>query len=135
MQAKQKRGKSPQSTQPFEIIGETQTNDNVDISRLRQVEFDQVDIYDPARFDGLVKLNPINDRPEIDYNLHLEKTIIMHLELDPESTEPADQIAIEEPINLKIYKGKDGLKIELSSEADVQLYYRATYKEENFRQI
>ncbi len=59
----------------------------------------------------------------------------MHLELDPESTEPADQIAIEELINLKIYKGKDCLKIELSSEADVQLYYRATYKEENFRQI
>jgi hypothetical protein len=35
MQAKQKRGKSPQNTQPFEIMGENQTNDNVDISRLR----------------------------------------------------------------------------------------------------
>ena len=59
----------------------------------------------------------------------------MHLELDPDSTEPADQIAIEETVNFKIYKGKDGLKIELSSESDVQFYYRATYKEENFRQI
>ncbi len=135
MQAKQKRGKSPQSTQPFEIMGENQPNENVDFGRLRQVEFDQVDIFDPARFEGLVKLNPINDRPEIDYNLHLEKSMVMHLELDPDSTEPADQIAIEETVNFKIYKGKDGLKIELSSESDVQFYYRATYKEENFRQI
>ena len=59
----------------------------------------------------------------------------MQLQLDPESTDLSDQIQIEEPINLKIYKGKDGLKIELSSESDVQLYYRATYKEEHFRQI
>jgi len=102
---------------------------------LRQVEFDQVDIYDPARFEGLVKLNPITDKPEIDYNLHLEKNIIMILELDPDSTELGDQISIEEPITLKIYKGKDCLKIELTSEQDVQLYYQATYKEESFRQI
>ena len=61
--------------------------------------------------------------------------MVMHLELDPDSTEPADQIEIEETVNFKIYKGKDGLKIELSSESDVQFYYRATYKEENFRQI
>lgn len=42
---------------------------------------------------------------------------------------------MEELINFKIYKGKDGFKIELSSESDVQLYYSATYKEESFRQI
>ena len=42
-------------------------------------------------------------------------------------------MSVEELINLKIYKGKDGFKIELSSESDVQLYYSATYKEESFR--
>lgn len=123
MQPKQKRGKSPQpnNQQPFEIVGENQGLDsnNVDTSRLRQVEFDQVDIYDPARFDGMVRINPINDRPEIDYTLHLEKVVPMHLELDPESTELADQMSVEELINFKIYKGKDGFKIELSSESDV----------------
>jgi hypothetical protein len=114
-------------------MGENQVVDNVDIGRLRQVEFDQVEIYDPARFEGMVKINPINDRPEIDYTLHLEKSIMMLLELDPESTELSDQISIDELINFKIYKGKDGFKIELSSESDVQLYYSATYKEESFR--
>lgn len=95
MQPKQKRGKSPMPTnqQPFEILGENAGLENsVDTSRLRQVEFDQVDIYDPARFDGMVRINPINDRPEIDYSLHLEKAVLMLLELDPESTELTDQM-------------------------------------------
>jgi len=83
----------------------------------------------------MVRINPINDKPEIDYNLYLEKVLPVILELDPESTEPADQMSVEELINFKIYKGKDGFKIELSSESDVQLYYSATYKEESFRQI
>jgi hypothetical protein len=62
----------------------------------------------------------------------------MHLELDPESTDLTDLITTEEPITVKIYiQGNavipNSIRIELVSEVDVQLYYQATIKEENFR--
>lgn len=62
----------------------------------------------------------------------------MHLELDPESTDITDLITTEEPITVKIYiQGNavipNSIRIELVSEVDVQLYYQATIKEENFR--
>lgn len=62
----------------------------------------------------------------------------MHIELDPESTDLTDLITTEEPITVKIYiEGNavipNSIRIELVSEVDVQLYYQATIKEENFR--
>lgn len=62
----------------------------------------------------------------------------MHIELDPESTDLTDLITTEEPITVKIYiQGNavipNSIRIELVSEVDVQLYYQATIKEENFR--
>ena len=64
--------------------------------------------------------------------------MMVHLELDPLSTEIDAQVETDEPLVLKIYLQGDpimpmAIRIELTSEQDVQLYYHATIKEENFR--
>jgi hypothetical protein len=45
--SKKKSGKSPQATQPFEIVGENVQNDDFDIDYLRKVDFSQVDELEP----------------------------------------------------------------------------------------
>lgn len=64
-------------------------NDDFDIDYLRKVDFSQVDELEPNAQEG--------------FHLALQKTMMVHLELDPLSTEIDAQVETDEPLVLKIY--------------------------------
>lgn len=109
----------------FGILGEN-ADESYDIEKLRKVDFDKVEKLDPSQEDG--------------FKLVAEKVVPMTMELDPTQRPQFGNLKTSELITVRILTQGGApmeitplaLRFELTSEEDIQFYYQATLKEDEF---
>jgi len=108
-------------------LGEN-ADETYDIEKLRKVDFEKVEKLDPSQEDG--------------FKLDCERVVPMQIELDPISQAQVGNLTSCELITVRILvKGDpmcptpEALRFELTSEEDIQFYYQATIREENWSNL
>ena len=98
----------------FQIVGENDNDDNLDLNFLETVDFKEIDEYDPSVQDG--------------FKTAFQQQIYTLVQLDPGSTESHERQQTFEVLNFKImvsgYESSPlSMRLEITSEEDVQFYY------------
>ena len=100
----------------FQIVGENDNDDNLDLDFLETVDFKEIDDYDPSVQEGFKTVK--------DGNIQVYTLI----QTDPGSTDEQDRQQSLEWLNFKImvsgYETNPlSIRLEITSEDDVQFYY------------
>ena len=101
----------------FQIVGENDNDDNLDLDFLETVDFKEIDDYDPSVQEGFKTVK--------DGNIQVYTLI----QTDPGSTDEQDRQQSLEWLNFKImvsgYETNPlSIRLEITSEDDVQFYYQ-----------
>ena len=110
----------------FQIVGENDNEDNLDLNFLETVDFQDIDDYDPSVQDG--------------FKTAFQQQIYTLVQLDPGSTESHERQQTFEVLNFKImvsgYESSPlSMRLEITSEEDVQFYYQTNIQREEFSRI
>ena len=119
-----KRSQNIAPAEIFQIVGENDNDDNLDLEWLEKVDFKDIEDYNPNHQDG--------------FKTCCEQKVPTLVQLDPDSTENMLHDYVVLTFKIMVKGGEKmplAIKLEVTSEDDVQFYYQSSIMMEDYGRL